>query len=91
MLSINFLPNAVYEPSACIRQTLRRRSGVVSDREHHFRIHRSGRLDTKHLLKNLHAYREMGFNTAIDDFGAGFAGLGLLADSSLTSSSSTWI
>jgi len=28
----------------------------------------------------LRAYRAMGFRTAIDDFGAGYAGLGLLAD-----------
>lgn len=81
MLSINFLPNAVYEPSACIRQTLaaaKRASFPIENII--FEFTEAERLDTKHLLKILHAYREMGFKTAIDDFGAGFAGLGLLAE-----------
>jgi EAL domain-containing protein (putative c-di-GMP-specific phosphodiesterase class I) len=80
MLSINFLPNAVYEPSACIRQTLaaaRRASFPIENII--FEFTESERVDTTHLLKILHAYRAMGFKTAIDDFGAGFAGLGLLA------------
>lgn len=81
MLSINFLPNAVYEPSACIRQTL-----AAAKRAHFpieniiFEFTEGERVDTAHLLKILHAYRAMGFKTAIDDFGAGFAGLGLLAE-----------
>jgi EAL domain-containing protein (putative c-di-GMP-specific phosphodiesterase class I) len=37
------------------------------------------RLDTAHLLTILECYREIGFKTAIDDFGAGHAGLNLLA------------
>ena len=36
------------------------------------------RLDTDHILHILRSYRAMGFQTAIDDFGAGYAGLGLL-------------
>jgi EAL domain-containing protein (putative c-di-GMP-specific phosphodiesterase class I) len=36
------------------------------------------RLDTQHILNILRTYRAMGFKTAIDDFGAGHAGLSLL-------------
>ncbi len=37
------------------------------------------RLDSAHVLNILRTYRSMGFKTAIDDFGAGYAGLGLLS------------
>jgi EAL domain-containing protein (putative c-di-GMP-specific phosphodiesterase class I) len=78
-LSINFLPNAVYEPRACIRVTLEAamRTGFPLDRII-FEFTESEQLDTQHLLNILRAYRAMGFKTAIDDFGAGYAGLGLL-------------
>ena len=79
-LSINFLPNAVYEPRACIRVTLE------AAKRFHFPLDRivfefteSESLDTAHLLNILRSYREIGFKTAIDDFGAGYAGLGLLS------------
>ena len=35
--------------------------------------------DTNHIAHIVESYRKMGFGTAIDDFGAGYAGLGLLA------------
>ena len=35
--------------------------------------------DTAHLSRIIGEYRRQGFITAIDDFGAGYAGLGLLA------------
>jgi EAL domain-containing protein (putative c-di-GMP-specific phosphodiesterase class I) len=80
-LSINFLPNAVYEPRACIRLTLSAamRTGFPLDRII-FEFTEDERLDTAHILNILRTYRSMGFKTAIDDFGAGFAGLGLLAN-----------
>lgn len=79
-LSINFLPNAVYEPRACIRLTLAAamRSGFPINRII-FEFTEAERLDTDHILNILRSYRAMGFQTAIDDFGAGFAGLGLLS------------
>jgi len=81
-LSINFLPNAIYRPEVCIRSTLQ------AAREHGFPI---GRIifetvegeqvdDGKWLAEVLGEYKRIGFKTAIDDFGAGFAGLNLLAD-----------
>lgn len=79
-LSINFMPNAVYEPRACIRLTLETalRSGFPLDRII-FEFTEDEKLDTNHLLNILRTYRAMGFKTAIDDFGAGYAGLGLLS------------
>jgi EAL domain-containing protein (putative c-di-GMP-specific phosphodiesterase class I) len=78
-LSINFLPNAVYEPRACIRLTLAAamRTGFPLDRII-FEFIETERLDTHHVLNILRAYRSMGFKTAIDDFGSGYAGMGLL-------------
>ena len=79
-LSINFLPNAVYEPRACIRATLAaamRTSFPVS--RIIFEFTEDEAMDTDHILNILRSYRAMGFKTAIDDFGAGFAGLGLLS------------
>ena len=79
-LSINFLPNAVYEPKACIKLTLETavRTGFPVERIM-FEFTESERVDTTHLLNILHAYRNLGFKTAIDDFGAGYAGLDLLS------------
>ena len=78
-LSINFMPNAVYEPRACIRLTLATalKTGFPLDRII-FEFTENEQLDTKHILHILRTYRDMGFKTAIDDFGAGHSGLGLL-------------
>lgn len=79
-LSINFLPNAVYEPRACIRATLAAavRYNFPTNRII-FEFTEQEALDTAHILNILRSYKAMGFLTAIDDFGAGYAGLGLLA------------
>ncbi len=78
-LSINFIPSAVYEPRACIRLTLdaARQTGFPLDRMI-FEFTEAEKLDTAHLLNILRTYRAIGFKTAIDDFGAGYAGLQLL-------------
>ncbi|MBC7704619.1 MAG: EAL domain-containing protein, partial [Rhodoferax sp.] len=81
-LSINFMPNAIYQPERCIRTTL------AAARAHDFPINRiifetveGERIeDAKWLAEVLREYQRIGFLTAIDDFGAGFAGLNLLAD-----------
>ncbi len=80
LLSINFLPNAIYEPRACIRLTLTTalQYGFPLKRIM-FEFTEAEKLDTAHLLNILRTYRSMGFLTAIDDFGAGYAGLGLLS------------
>lgn len=79
-LSINFMPNAVYEPRACIRQTLETAERVGFPLEAIiFEFTENEPLDASHLLRILKTYKEIGFSTAIDDFGAGYAGLNLLA------------
>ncbi len=81
-LSINFMPNAVYEPNACIRASLAaaRRVGFDPGRLM-FEFTEDERMrDVAHVQHIIAAYRTRGFTTAIDDVGAGYAGLGLLAD-----------
>ena len=81
-LSINFMPNAVYEPNACIRASLEaaRRVGF-SHRRILFEFTENERFrDIEHVKRIVAAYRQQGFLTALDDFGAGFAGLSLLAN-----------
>ena len=80
-LSINFLPNAVYSPVACIQLTLKtaRATGFPSDRLIFEFTENEEMKDTDHISNIVDCYRKMGFATAIDDFGAGYAGLGLLA------------
>lgn len=81
-LSINFLPNAVYEPKACIRTSLAaaRRVGFGTDQLMFELTENELVRDTRHLSNIVSEYRRMGFITALDDFGSGYAGLGLLAD-----------
>ncbi len=81
-LSINFNPNAVYEPATCIRLTLAAAEMVGFDTgKLVFEITESERIrDTGHLVGIVNDYQRRGFLTAIDDFGAGYAGLNLLAE-----------
>ncbi len=82
MLSINFMPNAVYEPSRCLRTTLEaaHRTGFPIERII-FETTEDEKVADANYLKFIFAtYRNEGFKTAIDDFGAGYAGLSLLAD-----------
>lgn len=81
-LSINFMPNAVYKAEACIRLTLEtaRETGFpLSSIIFEFTEDEMIR-DTNHVKDIVRAYKSFGFLTAIDDFGAGYAGLGLLAN-----------
>ncbi|MDB5641411.1 MAG: rtn, partial [Hyphomicrobiales bacterium] len=80
-LSINFMPNAVYEPAACIKATMTaaRRTGFDLSRIIFEFTENEPMRDTAHVTKIIDAYKEFGFMTALDDFGAGYAGLGLLA------------
>jgi EAL domain-containing protein (putative c-di-GMP-specific phosphodiesterase class I) len=79
-LSINFLPNAVYDPRACIRLTLATASQVGFPLDQIiFEFTEVEKINPEHLLNILVAYRAMNFLTAIDDFGAGYAGLELLS------------
>lgn len=82
MLSINFLPNAIYRPERCIRTTLQ------AAQEHSFPIQQimfeftevEKVADSQHIKHIVEYYKSLGFKTAIDDFGSGHSGLNLLAD-----------
>ncbi|WP_299646289.1 EAL domain-containing protein [Sphingomonas bacterium] len=80
-LSINFLPNAVYSPVACIQLTLKTAAAVGFPTERLiFEFTENEEVaDPAHLANIIETYRRMGFATALDDFGAGHAGLSLLA------------
>ncbi|UYG02048.1 EAL domain-containing protein [Halomonas sp. LR3S48] len=80
-LSINFLPNAVYEPMACIQATLAISEQVGWPVERLiFEVTETERVQGQHLGNIIEAYRSMGFVTALDDFGNGFANLDLLVE-----------
>lgn len=82
MLSINFLPNAIYKPERCIRTTLN------AAKKYNFPIEKImfeftevEKIEDSNFVKSIvEYYNKSGFKTAIDDFGSGYAGLGLLAD-----------
>lgn len=81
-LSINFLPNAVYEPATCIRLTLAaaRKVGFPAE-QLIFEMTEAEKIrDPEHALRIVRDYQQRGFITAIDDFGAGYSGLNLLAE-----------
>lgn len=81
-LSINFMPNAVYQPEACIRSTLEsaEKHSFPTDRIIFETVEGENIISRNHLVNIFRAYRRFGFKTAIDDFGAGYSGLTLLAD-----------
>ena len=80
-LSINFLPNAVYSAAACIQLTLRTaRANAFPTGRLIFEFTENEKMaDPDHVGRIIATYQQMGFGTAIDDFGAGHAGLNLLA------------
>ncbi|MGY6661953.1 MAG: EAL domain-containing protein [Glycocaulis sp.] len=82
ILSINFLPNAVYVPAACIRATLDAadRTGFPVNRIMLEFTEGEKMEDVDHVKSIIREYQARNLITAIDDFGAGFSGLGLLAE-----------
>lgn len=81
-LSINFFPNAVYKPETCIRATLEAAAELnFPTNRIMFEVTEGEKvLDHGHLKRIFLEYKKHHFITAIDDFGAGYAGLNLLAD-----------
>ncbi|EQD32683.1 diguanylate phosphodiesterase, partial [mine drainage metagenome] len=81
LLSINFLPNAVYQPAACIRATLEAaaRTGFPQQQIVFEVTEDEPSRDANHLMAIFTEYKRHGMRTAIDDFGAGHSGLNLLA------------
>lgn len=82
MLSINFLPNAIYKPERCIRTTLdaAKKYNFPAERIM-FEFTEVEKIEDSNFVKSIvEYYIKLGFKTAIDDFGSGYSGLGLLAD-----------
>lgn len=82
VLSINFLPNAIYKPERCIRTTLEAAEiyGFPTSKIM-FEFTEVEKIEDSEFVRSIvEYYKKSGFITAIDDFGSGYAGLGLLAD-----------
>lgn len=80
-LSINFIPNAIANPRACIRRTLETArdygfdlSKIILELTESEQVE-----DPESLVAIFREYKKLGIKTAIDDFGAGYAGLNLLS------------
>lgn len=82
LLSINFLPNAVYEPAACLQKTFEAAERAQFPLHHlMFEVtENEPSRDIGHLQAIFTEYKRHGMITAIDDFGAGHSGLNMLAD-----------
>ena len=82
LLSINFLPNAVYQPAACLAKTFEAAEKARFPLHHlMFEVtENEPARDVGHLQSIFKEYKKHGMITAIDDFGAGHSGLNMLAD-----------
>lgn len=80
-LSINFLPNAVYSPMACIQLTLRtaHAAGLPVDRLIFEFTENEQMGSPEHVSSIIDTYKQIGFSVAIDDFGSGHSGLEMFA------------
>ncbi len=80
-LSINFIAGAMYRPETCVRAT------IAAAKRHDFPLDRlvfemteqEQVTDFALMDEIFRTYRANRFRVALDDFGAGFSGLGLLA------------
>ena len=81
-LSINFMPGAMYNPERCVRTSVNAARGVgIPFSRIIFEVVEQEQVAEPSKLKDIfRVYRSHGFRNAIDDFGAGYAGLTLLAD-----------
>ncbi|MDX1706740.1 EAL domain-containing protein [Pseudidiomarina sp.] len=75
LLSINILPNAVYNPDTCIQATIEAADLYGFDLNNlMFEMTEGEEIsDKEHLQDIFQSYSKRGFYTAIDDFGSGFA------------------
>jgi EAL domain-containing protein (putative c-di-GMP-specific phosphodiesterase class I) len=82
LLCINFMPNAVYKAETCIRTTLAAAHRYDFDtRKLVFEFTEEEYLaSTEHLRSIIDAYKEMGFSTALDDYGSGYSRFNLLIE-----------
>lgn len=81
-LNLNLFPHALYQTGMNIRATLQAALQYKFPQENIvFEITESVKIsDNRQLVHLLRMYKEFGFQTAIDDFGSGYAGLNLLVE-----------
>ena len=80
-LHVNFLPTSIYRPQVCLASTeAAARSAGVPLHRIVFEVVESERVeDHDHLRRIMDHYRSLGCRVALDDAGAGYASLSLLA------------
>ena len=81
-LNLNFLPQGLYASNASVTSTLAAaaRHALPIDRVILEITEGEVIADYAHLAQQLNEFRSMGLKVAIDDFGAGYSGLNMLAD-----------
>jgi EAL domain-containing protein (putative c-di-GMP-specific phosphodiesterase class I) len=81
-LNINFQPNAVYSPAACIQLTLRaaRRVGFPLHLLTFEIVEGEFLTEPAHLRRIIAEYQRHGFMVALDDFATGYSGLARLVE-----------
>lgn len=81
LVSLNTMPNAVYDPETCLRTTIAaaNAAGFPVERLMFEMTEHEAIEDLDHFTMIVASYKQMGFTTAIDDFGAGSSGLTLFA------------
>ncbi|QPG05784.1 EAL domain-containing protein [Salinimonas marina] len=81
-LNINFIPGAIYRPEICIQTTLNaaRRYGFPLSNITFEVVESTPINDRRHLQRIIDHHKKLGFATALDDFGSGYANLDWLAD-----------
>jgi EAL domain-containing protein (putative c-di-GMP-specific phosphodiesterase class I) len=81
-LLINFLPTVIYQPEVCLRTTMlaMERFGIAPSRII-FEVVESELVNDRDKLRSImDFYRRSGMQVALDDLGAGYAGLNMMAD-----------
>ena len=76
-LFINFVPSAIYDPSACLQTTVRaiELHGIRHEQVVFEVVESEAYEDFRHLKSIVDFYRQHGFRIALDDFGSGFNNL----------------
>ncbi|MEO0365151.1 MAG: EAL domain-containing protein [Pseudomonadota bacterium] len=79
---INFLPTVIYDPAVCLATTfaIARRENLDPSQVVFEVVESELVSDREHLRNIMDEYRASGFRVALDDVGAGHAGLSLLGD-----------
>lgn len=78
---VNFCPTSIYNPATCLRTTFRvvGECGLAPGQVVFEVVESEEVRETKHLIDLLTEYRRAGFRVALDDVGAGYSSLNLLA------------